>query len=504
MAATMVTTPTIRARDPRRGRPAAYWWLHAFALAAVSTAHADLQFVPQVSVGVAHTDNLTLASENEEPQTVYELIPAFTLAQQSPRVTSSAVYRAEGYRYSERDANSVYHILDGNLRVAPDPDNFFIDLGASRDQTTRDPAAPISRSNLPITTNRLNRDRAYFGPAFTYPLGGDASINGSFRRTRVRYDELDTGTSFARDFDLDAATLSLDNHRKERGFTWATRYTMDKTDYDLYRPYEYRQATVELGAWAGRRVRVFGSGGKESAWDVPFDPSLADGFWEVGFATRDDARITAELAAGERSFGSSRRASVTVMFGHGSLQLEHADQPTTQRRNQYRVGQPIPATPEDPQDLLTNPTSAERYLSRLSTATLSFDLRRTTLLLAAFDEARQGRIQLDGTPLPDQQQTSVTLSASRRFGAHTELVLAARTNNRELSVGDRRDFRSTSLTTNYDLGPRTRLSLEYAYTTEDSNGAGLNYTARLVSLLITRTFNNGGRNNAPRTNAPRK
>src|SRR6185436_15661199 len=86
----------------------------------------------------------------------------------------------------------------------------------------------------------------------------------------------------------------------------------------------------ELGAWTGPRLRVFGSGGKESAWDKPFDPSLADGFWEVGVATRGDSRITAELAAGERSFGSSHRVALGVKFAHGSLSLGHSDEPTTQ------------------------------------------------------------------------------------------------------------------------------------------------------------------------------
>src|SRR6185295_17387566 len=106
--------------------------------------------------------------------------------------------------------------------------------------------------------------------------------------------------------------------------------------------------------------------------------------WEVGVATRTDARITAELAAGQRSFGSSYRFAVDIKFEHGSLRLEHSDTPTTQRPQPEQayslpsgVGQPggsAPAsgstgnggtTAEIPPDLLTNLSVAERYLLRL-------------------------------------------------------------------------------------------------------------------------------------------
>ncbi len=150
---------------------------------------------------------------------------------------------------------------------------------------------------------------------------------------------------------------------------------------------------------------------------------------------------------------------------------------------------------EIPPDLLTNLSVAERYLLRLSTMSLTFDLPRTTLSLVAFDELREERIRLDGTPLPDESQTGVSLSASRRFGARTSLVLAVTNNHTESAISAPSDWRVRSLTTNYDIGPRTRLSLEYAYTSQDSNlvGAGFDYSANVVTLLVTRTFNHSVR-----------
>ncbi len=117
--------------------------------------------MPAISAGVAHTDNLTLAPDDKEPQTVYEVIPSFRLAQKSPRVTSTASYRAEGYHYQERGESSVYNFLNGDLRVAPDPDNFFLDLGASRDRTiARSDGAGaelVTSRSRPISSTEIKR-----------------------------------------------------------------------------------------------------------------------------------------------------------------------------------------------------------------------------------------------------------------------------------------------------------------------------------------------------------
>src|SRR6185369_14007659 len=107
----MAITPTISVPDWRRAPLVSFCSLCACVYLA-GNANAELEFVPAIAGGVAHTDNLTLASEDKEPQTVYEVIPSFRLAQKSPRVTSTASYRAEGYHYQERGENSVYNFIN--------------------------------------------------------------------------------------------------------------------------------------------------------------------------------------------------------------------------------------------------------------------------------------------------------------------------------------------------------------------------------------------------------
>src|SRR5262249_51795163 len=71
-------------------------------------ARAEVDFEPNVSAGVAHTDNVTLSAANREPETVYILNPGFTLTQDGRRMKSDVHYAAQGYYYADRNDSSVY------------------------------------------------------------------------------------------------------------------------------------------------------------------------------------------------------------------------------------------------------------------------------------------------------------------------------------------------------------------------------------------------------------
>ncbi len=451
------------------------------------------EFEPEISAGVARTDNLTLVRENKESETVYEVVPAFTFFQESPALTSNVAYRLEAFRYQGRGESNVYHQLDSEVRAELDRDNFFFDAGASRRQSIIDPEGPIPRSNLPISENRTDRDQVYLGPAFEYPLAGNTTARGGYRRSWVRYgDELpldEAAGRFRRDHDEDRFNFSLDNYRREGGFTWAIRYNAESADYGVLEPWEYRQASAELGAWIGEGLRVFATGGKESDWDQPFDPSLEESFWEVGFSKSIADRLTAELAAGERTYGSSRRASLSIAFRRGTTALSYTERPTTQGRNPYERGGLL--LPDEPQDFLTRAGSAERYISKRAGWSLNILLGRTDFSVNLFGETREQRTSLDGSPLSDERQAGMRFGASRRLGARTTLEFSAQRVRREFSTSAERDLTSATLTAAYSLGSRTELTLAYEYDEEEPVGGGTvgrDYAARLVSLLLTRRF----------------
>jgi uncharacterized protein (PEP-CTERM system associated) len=451
-------------------------------------AHAEL--IPEIQFGVARTDNLTLAAVDPEAQTVYSLVPSLIYTNDAPRFIADAEYEIQGYRYDQRDETEVFHLLDGVFSLGLDPDNLFLDFGASRTQAIDDPEGTIPHGNLPISSNRVDVDEAYAGPRLFYPIGSNVTANAAYQRAivRYRYDEDDLASSRS-DFDDDTLTFSLDNYRREQGFTWATRYTDYRTTYDLelYAPWEYRQATMEIGGWVSSVVRLFASGGRESAWDAPLDPSLEDSFWEAGFAAERGESFSAEFAAGERTYGSSRRGSLNYLFERGGTTLSYVESPTTQGRNRYSVEGELEDA-EPPDDLLTRPGTGERYVSKRLLWRLRLDWDRTGFGVYVYDETRENRIAADGTPLGDELQSGATVSASWRPGARTEFTLDVTRTVREFAPGEEYRGDSISLIGDYDIGSRTLLSLELSRVEERRPAATAGYEADLIALFLTRTF----------------
>jgi hypothetical protein len=457
-----------------------------------SPAQAEVEFEPSVTVGVAHSDNITLVSVAPEAETIYELIPEFSLHQEAPRLTTDVAYRVEGYRYDRRGDNEVYNQLDSSGRLSLDPDNFFLDFGASRSQSIRDPEGVITLSNLPINTNRIDQDDIYFGPALQYAIGSNATVAAEYRRSRTRYDD-DPGTaaisSQTQDFDRDEFSFSIDNYRRGEGVTWAVRLNSNETDYGIFMPWEFRQATLELGGWVGQRVRLFASGGKESAWDQPFDPSLDDSFWEAGFSVNSGDQFSAEFAAGERTFGSSRRASLDLSLMRLTMQLSYGETPTTQGNNPYDRGGLFEF--DTPDDFLSRPGTAERYISERFDWSVGIELRSISFSFSIFDESRTDRTSILSTPLDDEEQSGAYADASWSMGTRTSFTLGLRTVETEFGATST-NVASSSLGASYSVGPRTDISLEYEHMRQEIGDSLLlgapEYRSNVTTILFTRRF----------------
>lgn len=455
-----------------------------------TTGRAEVEFSARISAGVARTDNIALVETGAEAETVYQLMPSFELEQQSARVTSRLVYRMDAFRYDSLGEQEIYNSFSGRTTLALDPDNFFFDLGASRAQSIRNPLLEIPRGNLPLSDNRIDRDESFAGPWFQYTVGRDVTISGSYRRSWVRYDdtELDQLDFTTRDADSDEISFSIDNYRRESGAAWAFRYTFLATDYHIVQPWKQQQAVAELGVWAGRGVRLFASAGMESPWEEPLESSLEDTMWEVGLSKTAGERFSMELAAGERSFGSTWRGRLEMVFRTGRTSVSYAEESTTQERNPYLSGGLF--DPFQLDDLLTEAGLAQVYISRRLQWDTAFNLPRTQIGVALLDESREQRLLLEGTSLPDYDQSGGVVRATRRFGARTGVHFVAGRFKRSFQAGDEFDLTEFTLGASYSLGSRTELTLDLTRTEDEprSDAVGPGYKVDTASLLLTRTF----------------
>jgi hypothetical protein len=277
----------------------------------------------------------------------------------------------------------------------------------------------------------------------------------------------------------------VNNYARGRGATWAANYYHDSADYgDSF--YEYRQASIELGFWANRTTRFFAAGGMESPWDDPLDHALRDSFWEVGFSRTLSRRLQAELGAGERSFGPSFRGRLDVDLGHGHSNLSYSETPTTNSFDRFSKGA---LTPDDPEDFLFRAGTIERYIKKRLEWQLRSAHSRTELVTTLYDESREERTQIDGTPLPDEFTTGGEVEITWKMGARTELVISGMVADSEFADGNASDVTVASLGWNYRLGARTELKFQYQYIdVKYTPHTDYGYTHNMVTASVVRTF----------------
>src|SRR5690606_7630195 len=152
-----------------------------------------VEFDAEVIAGATRTDNLTLASDDEQDELVYRIEPSFHLLHEGTRITTNADYRLQAFRYRDLDETEVFHGYDASILVDVVPDNLFFEVGGSRTQSIRDPELAIPRSNLPISGNRQDRDEYYASPSFQFPLGSSVAAEGDYRHSWIRYQDDDHG-----------------------------------------------------------------------------------------------------------------------------------------------------------------------------------------------------------------------------------------------------------------------------------------------------------------------
>lgn len=435
--------------------------------------------------GVSYTDNVFLeTSPNEIDDFVYRLSPFVNIDHESPKLDANLRYRLDWNRFDDLQRSSNFQMGEATVVGRFWQESLAIEVGMQRSQVLSDPEGAIPSGRLQLASNLNDRDEWYVRPRFTRDFGRAVSLNAEYSYLAGRYDD----STIQEDINH-TGDFSLENYDAGQGFTWALRYDWRRTEYEISAPFEYQQATVELGAWVNASTRVFGAGGKESDFEMPFDPALEEAFWEAGFAHTVGENLSMEFAVGDRSFGSSWRGNIDYSFRRGSTSLSYNEGPTTTGFNQSS-GRRSVLDVDDLSDFLDRPGSAERFVSKRFQWDFDLQFRRTSLEFSVFDEDRSGRIDADGTPLSGQTQTGVSANFSWQAGTRTTFNIDGSIVNRAASAGNDSTFSSAGLNVDYRLGNRTSMTLSYAYSNADPLDqavGGRDYVVNVISLLFTIT-----------------
>ena len=460
--------------------------------------------MPSVVVGVSHTDNVALETTNTRSSTVWRIEPTLRYERIGQSTEIRANYGLQVLYYPDFSDTRTFDQFAGSAIFKEWGDRLLVEIGADRRQLQTTTNAALPSGNLPISANRQDRDEFFVAPTLQLDLGRSTRMIANLRNSWVDFGGSDDFSDLSElepfigaaaagrgnGSEQRQADISIDNISAQVGLTYALRYSWQRADYDGGRGvFEYQNATLELGYYLTPASRLFGSFGLESAWDRPLDPALEDERWEVGVSLGSTDRFRFELAAGERTFGTSGRANLQWTYRLGSMQLSYRETPVSENEDVF--SNPIFSSGLQADNLLARPDQPERFVSKRLEWTTLFQSPKTTAGITVFLGERTDRRTLFGVPLSDDDSRGIKVDLERRLGARTSLKLFVSAGNRELREGGSSDLLNSNLTIGYRLGARTTLSMAYDYNDEDSDSANLDvrdYIENRVSLSLRRDF----------------
>ena len=426
-------------------------------------------FSTVVDLGVIYTDNLRLAPEGlEESDYIYTIAPTFSLSTEGDRITADLRYRPEAYIFDTApESDSIFHVVDASLTSTLVRDALFLDASATNFQTIVTPDQRIPTSNVPISGNRAESTILQARPYWQQDLGF-ATILAEVSYLDTRYSEVDsTQAASLQDSTERRAGFNLNNHALQRGIAWGIDYSYRRVEYEVAVPWKFQRASANLGYWANGTVRVFASGGVETAFDNPFDSSMDDSFWEAGFQYKPTQRLDLEVAAGERAYGNSYRARLNYDLRRGRTSLTYTERPSTTGGS--GLGRRPLIDPDNLDDFLNRPGQSDRFISKRGQWLTTIELAKSDMSLRIFHEERFERTTATGDDVNDEEHRGAAFRWNWNLGVKSTLGFVADYSKRETEVRD---------------ATLTRFSLDYSY----------RFTDRLQIVAVVQRSEENARN----------
>lgn len=431
---------------------------------------APWDFNTVVDLGINYSDNLRLAPEGqEESDFIYTIAPTFRLSTEGDRLTADISYRPQAVFYDTApEADSVFHVVDATTTTALVRNALFLDATATNFQSIVSPDARVPTGNLPISGNRIDTRIITVRPYWEQSLGF-ADVLAEVTYVDTSYDDVDTTPSglSVQGNNERRALFDLNNHSQQQGIAWGLGYQYRRLEYDDSIPWDYQQASANLGYWVGGNIRLFVTGGVETAFDNFVDSNLDDGFWEAGLQYRPNQRLDVELAVGERGYGDSYRGRLSYQLRRGQTTLSYTEEPASLGDSLTNRRPLIDSDNLD--DFFNRPGASDRFIRKRGDWTTTFSLAKSELSLRLFFEERFENTTATGQELTDEEQRGAALRWSWRFGSRSTLGFVTDYSKREIASGDSTLLR-LAVDYAYQISERLSVVVQAQRSDEDSSG----------------------------------
>lgn len=305
-------------------------------------------------------------------------------------------------------------------------------------------------------------------------------VEGSY--LELKYDDADAYQGS----DERSGRLRIDNIERQQGLAWGIDYHYRRVEYDVSTPWEFQRAALDLGYWINGSTRIFAVGGAETDIDDIFEANLDADFWEAGFQYKPSQRMNLELAAGNRSYGTSFRGDFSYTLRRGEVSLTYSEVPSNRSEDAF-TGRPILDT-DDLDNLLDQAGASDRYLRRRGEFRIAIDLAKSNLTLRVFSERHDERTTADGAPLAEEDLSGVALRWNWNFGTRTSLGISGDFSDRDQS-GIKDEIGRAQIDLIYDITQKMNIRLEALHSTQDGKDTNQSdYDENQVRLLLRTEF----------------
>ena len=284
---------------------------HAQVLAADGPA---ILIVPRVSVTETWTDNVRLASENEQADQITEIAPGVTITVAGDRLKAYVNYALNEIYYAQGSSpRRSQNQLNGFGTLEAVKDWAYLDVNAAISQQAISAFGPQSINNSFVNSNQAEVSTYRISPYVRGKLGSWAEYDARYSRTETHSDAVNV-----------SGVVAVDSTVKFKGGTvrdlgWSADAGRQQVDYKPGRSIQANRLDLGLSYAIAPQVIVSANVGREADNFTSLEKKSA-GTHGVGASWTPSERTLMSVVLGQRRFGNTH-----------ALNLEHRTAKTAWR-----------------------------------------------------------------------------------------------------------------------------------------------------------------------------
>ncbi len=445
---------------------------------AYQLAHATgWQIVPTAGLGVLYTDNVALVPENEEDESITELLLGISARRDGGRLSADVNYGVQGLAYDEHsERDDVFHNLDANATLEVSHEQFFIDANSSISQQAIDPQRGIAGDNISLNSNRFSVFTAAIEPRFQRQIGPSLQLQANYQTAVVHQLDSDSETDTS---DVDSTqkggSVSLGNIADEHLPQWLIEYSQTRADSDNGSETKHEQTSLNLFYPLTRSVLLIGLIGYErNNYDRHVESVDPDGsYWEAGVEWQAGPRDRLELRHGRRYFDETNSLEWIHQGKRLAASISYGEDITT-------VAQTL--LDGDGSDLTR--VNRETAISKRLDAELSVTLPKSAIGISVFETRNEFQTSLEEDKIRGGKFTW-QWNIARRTQIDFNLL---RQRGEFINDTQKNDIQVIELQISKHISSVTTSNITYTHTQFDSDLEIDEYEANTLEFRIERSF----------------